>query len=65
MQILGDRSTLFNASKPSIKKPFLEIAEKGKWKPTTTLEKVKFDIQKLPENETKKMLKAMASVRLA
>jgi hypothetical protein len=44
MQIIGDKSNLFNSLDRGYVIGYLRISEKGLWSPTTTEEKIKFDI---------------------
>lgn len=51
IQVYGDGNTLFHAMLPSIKKVITEIAEKDKWNPTTSLEKIRFSLNKMKDKE--------------
>jgi len=64
MQVLGDRGTLFFTGSHAHKKALLSCAEKGKWKPTTTRDKVKSDIRSIDDREIQEQFSKMLSVRL-
>lgn len=64
LQILGDGAVQFFALPPSIKKHFIAIAEAGKWKPTTSRDKVLSDINKYDNPEIKKVFLAMLRTKL-
>lgn len=46
IQIIGDKSNLFNNSGKEYIRGYLRIASENKWSPVTTMEKCKYDIKK-------------------
>lgn len=49
LQVYGDGNTLFQAMLPSVKKVITELAEKYKWTPATTREKIIFSLEKIKD----------------
>jgi hypothetical protein len=64
LQVLGDGAVQFFSQSPSIKKHLLAMAEGGKWKPTTTRDKIVSDMSKYPNKEIADTFKKMLSVKL-
>lgn len=64
LQILGDRSTQFSAMSNKLIKSYTALATMNRWSPSTTLEKIKFDIRKMPDKLTAGLLLEMANMRL-
>ena len=57
LQVFGDGNTLFSAFPSKHRKALLALAEDKQWTPLTTMEKVKFSLDRMPEEEIKKDLK--------
>ena len=64
IQILGDRGKQFSPINTKILKVILELAKVNKWSAATTLEKVKYDIRKIPDTSLSTKLLEMAMVKL-
>ena len=64
IQVIGDRATQFKSSASSLRKQLLELATKCKWKPTTTKQKIVFDLDKLENVETRDIFKKMINSKL-
>ena len=56
LQVLGDRSTLFNSQSPKVKKVLLETATSYNWTPMTTMLKIQNDIKKISDSEIRDKL---------
>lgn len=63
IQLFGDGSKQFKSMSIKIKRELLSISEQGKWVPTTSLSKVKGDIERYGK-EFKSELLQLASVKL-
>lgn len=64
MQVLGDRGNLFYALGSAHKKALVQLSELGKWTPTTTRDKILFDLPKLDDKEMQATFKAMLQINL-
>lgn len=64
IQILGDRSKQFSAINSRTLKVVLDLAKTNKWSAATTLEKVKYDLRKIPDAALSAKLLEMAMVKL-
>ncbi|MBE0438170.1 MAG: hypothetical protein IBX57_00185 [Gammaproteobacteria bacterium] len=56
IQVFGDNSTMFNSLSPKLKKALIELSERYKWTPVTTMDKVTFNIQSIKDAEIKEQL---------
>jgi hypothetical protein len=64
IQILGDRSVQLRPIGLSVSSALLSLAVDNKWNPTTSLEKIKFDIRKLKDRLLSEILLEMCTVSL-
>lgn len=64
MQVLGDRGTLLYAGSHAHKKALVACAADGKWKPTTTREKVRSDVRTITDSDIQEQFTKMLAVRL-
>lgn len=64
LQVLGDKSVQFSAMSNKLSKSYTDLATKYQWSPSTSLEKVKFDIRKIPDKAMATLLLTLASVSL-
>lgn len=64
MQIIGDGAVQFKAHRYSYRKLLVEMATTYKWKPTTTREKIIFDLNKLKDKAVAELFKEMLNVKI-
>lgn len=65
LQILGDKSKTFSSMGNTYKELLLELAQKNKWNPNTTIEKIRFDIRKMKDRFSSEILLNMSLVTIA
>lgn len=64
IQVIGDKSKQFSSLGVKYIRPLVELAEKNRWSPATTIQKIKFDIEKLRDKLLAAQLMEMISVKL-
>ena len=64
VQLLGDKSKLFKPFEQKVINHYVELSVDKKWKPTTTVEKVFFDLDKLRDPLMAKVFKQMVMIKL-
>lgn len=55
VQVIGDNNIAFSAMGRNVKAALLEMAESNRWNTVTTLDKVRYSISKLKDEELKKL----------
>lgn len=64
IQVIGDGAVQFFSQKPSMKNSLMHIATKGKWKPTTSRDKIVSDLMNNAEPETRGIFNKMLFTNL-
>lgn len=64
LSIFGDRSKMFAGHPMKVRKAIAQLAETAKWTPMTSIEKIRFDLDKLEDPEIKTIAKSALTVNL-
>lgn len=59
IQVLGDKSTDFLSLGIKTKRDLLDLSKKGKWKPNTTKDKIRYTLNKFKDIESVELFKSM------
>lgn len=60
LQVFGDGGLFFSPMPMAVKKEVMSIAEKYKWTPATSLDKVKYGLQGMNDHLTRQILLTMS-----